>query len=181
MPVVTNGWPQSSATGTVAAALYDDGVGGATLNDFVHGNPIPREQTTGKSWFRVYRDGPATFVLTCGSGGTMGYRDYAEASSPNGPGGTKVAQMFNNDKSYFDSLLSVETRLWYRIEWSSAVMELTYHNLQHGDLWNQEHYMMWPPNASYTWWVGNRTQTWAKNPVGTIRWIERLQMEPHVY
>jgi hypothetical protein len=178
MPVVTNGWPQQSASGTVAASLYDDGMHGATGNDFVHGNPMPREQTTGKAWFRVYRDGPATFVLTCGSGGTMGYRDYQEAVLV---GGTSVANAFNKDPNFFASLLAEETRLWYRIEWSSAVAELTYQNLQHSVLPNQEHYMMWPPNASYTWWVGNRTQLWAKNPVGTIRWIERLVNQPTYY
>jgi hypothetical protein len=175
MPVVSNGWAQQSTSGSVVATLYDDGQNGATLSDFVHGNPQPREQTTGKSWFRVYRDGPATFVLTCGSGGTMGYKDFQEVTSV---GGASVAAAFNNDPNLFSTLQAEETRIWYRIEWSSAVAELTYHNLQHEVLGGQEHYMMWPPNASYTWWVGNRTQNWFKNPVGTIRWIQRLMNQP---
>jgi hypothetical protein len=177
MPVVSNGWPQQATSGTVTGALYDDGQNGATLTDFVHGDPTPRQQTTGKSWFRVYRDGPATFVITCGSGATMGYTSYAEAASVGGP---SAAAMFNNDPGFFNSLAANELRIWYRIEWSPSVMEQTYHNLQHGDV-GVEHNLMWPANASHTWSVGNRTQTWTKNPVGTIRWVERLVTQPTYY
>jgi hypothetical protein len=175
--VVSNGWPQQATSGTVTGALYDDGQNGATLTDFVHGDPTPRQQTTGKSWFRVYRDGPATFVITCGSGATMGYTSYAEAASVGGP---SAAAMFNNDPGFFNSLAANELRIWYRIEWSPSVMEQTYHNLQHGDV-GVEHNLMWPANASHTWSVGNRTQTWTKNPVGTIRWVERLVTQPTYY
>lgn len=178
MPAVANGWPQAATSGTISTTLYDDKVNGATRTDFVHGDPTPRQQTTGKSWFRVYRDGPQTFVITCGAGGTLGWKDWAEVTNIGGP----VAQaQFGNDPNTFMALAQNEVRIWYRIEWSAAVMELTYHNLQHGPAWMQEHYMLWPANASHTWGVGNRTQTWAKNPVGTIRWIERLQTQPSYY
>jgi hypothetical protein len=96
-------------------------------------------------------------------------------------GGAVAQAQFGNDPNTFMALAQNEVRIWYRIEWSAAVMELTYHNLQHGSAWMQEHYMLWPTNASHTWGVGNRTQTWAKNPVGTIRWIERLQTQPSYY
>jgi hypothetical protein len=177
MPVVTNGWPQQSASGTVAASLYDDGMHGATGNDFVHGNPMPREQTTGKAWFRVYRDGPGDFRTDVRLRWNHGLSEITQEAvfAQWHLGGTKVAQMFNNDPNRTSiRCLSVETRLWYRIEWSSAVAELTYHNLQHGVLPNQEHYMMWPPNASYTWWVGNRTQTVGQES----RWHHPLDRTP---
>ncbi len=178
MPVVGNGWGQRATSGAVAATLYDDGVGGTTGNDFVHGDQTPRAQTAGKSWFRVYRDGPATFVLTCGAGGTMGWRDWPEVVNA---GGAAAMAQFNNDPTLFTALAGSELRLWYRIEWSPSVMELTYHNLQHSAQAGVEHYLSWPANVSHTWSVGLRTQTWAKNPVGTIRWIERLRNEPSIY
>jgi hypothetical protein len=178
MPAVSNGWPQQATTGSIANALYDDGVNGQTRTDFVHGDPTPRQQTYGKAWFRLYRDGPETFIVTCGSGGTMGWKDWSEVQSI---GGAYAMAQFGNDPTAFASLAQGEIRIWYRIEWSSAVMELTYHNLQHGPAFDQEHYMLWPANASHTWGVGNRTETWAKNPVGTIRWIERLQNAPTYY
>ena len=178
MPVVSNGWPQSSTSGTISTALYDDGQQGATLNDFVHGNPTPRQQTAGKSWFRVYRDGPQTFVITCGAGGTLGWKDWSELSSI---GGAVAQAQFNNDPNTFMAIAQDEIRIWYRIEWSAATMELTYQNVQTGATSIQEHYLLLPTNASHTWSVAQRTQTWAKNPVGTIRWIERLQTQPTYY
>ncbi|MBA3936036.1 MAG: hypothetical protein H0X38_01110, partial [Planctomycetes bacterium] len=76
-PEAGNGW--NKATNTVSTLRYDDGLNGATRGDFIHGDPTPRPQTTGKSWFRILREGPATFVITVGAGGTQGFRTYDEA------------------------------------------------------------------------------------------------------
>jgi len=132
-------------------------------------NRVP--DTTGRAWFRVYRDGPGTFIVTCGAGGSEGFKSWGEMSS------LEQAQ-FNNDQSYFYGLRATEVRLHYRIEWTAAVTEVTYHNLQHEIARATEHYETWPPNASHTWSSSRRTQTWMKNPVGTIRWIQRLVNEP---
>ena len=165
-PVVPNGWTKAGGPSSATNTKYVD---------FETGDRTPQPQTTGKSWFRVYRDGPGTFVVTCGSGGTLGFRDWTtevvaqnQTSLFGGPGG----------QALFDDLKSTEYRLFYRIEWTAASTEVSYHNLDHdfGQIW--EHYESWPPNASHTWSGAVRTQTWMKNPVGTIRWIQRLITEP---
>jgi hypothetical protein len=78
----------------------------------------------------------------------------------------------------FENLKATEIRLFYRIEWTAAAMETSYHNLHHEIATDTEHYETWPPNSAHTWSASRRTQTWAKNPVGTIRWIQRLTQEP---
>ncbi|MBA3700077.1 MAG: hypothetical protein H0W78_14605 [Planctomycetes bacterium] len=139
--------------------------------DFAAGDKTPVVDTTGKAWFRVYRDGPGTFIVTCGSGGSDGFKNWDELSA------TEQLQ-FNSDRPFFENLRNAEVRLHYRIEWSAAVTEVTYHNLQHEIARATEHYETWPPNASHTWSSSRRTQTWMKNPVGTIRTIQRLIIEP---
>ncbi len=165
MPAISNGWTKAGGPSSATNTNYAD---------FEKGDRTPRAQTTNKSWFRVFRDGPSTFVVTCGSGGTNGYRDWSTeiAADP------AAVAYFNNDPMLFDDLKNNEIRLWYRIEWTAAVTEVSYHNLNHdfGPSW--EHYQSWPPNASHTWSGAVRTQTWMKNPVGTIRWIQRLMDEP---
>lgn len=143
----------------------------ATYSEFEAGDRMPVPDTVGKAWFRVFRDGPGTFIATCGAGGSNGYRKWAEI--PN-----DAKDFFNNDPVYFESLRASEVRLHYRMEWTAAVTEVTYHNLQHEIARATEHYETWPPNASHTWSSSRRTQTWMKNPVGTIRWIQRLISEP---
>lgn len=139
--------------------------------EFALGDKRPVVDTAAKAWFRVYRDGPGTFIVTCGSGSSEGFKDWAEMD-------VDQRLTFNNDRQYFESLRNSEVRLHYRIEWTAAVTEVTYHNLQHEIGRATEHYETWPPNASHTWSSSRRTQTWMKNPVGTIRWIQRLVGEP---
>lgn len=140
---------------------------------FSMGDKTPVMDSTGRAWFRLYRDGPATFIATCGAGATEGFKDWDEVTTRGNP------EQFNNDPSLFNTLKASEIRLWYRLEWTAAVLETSYHNLHHEVARNHEHYLSWPPNSSHTW-GGNskRTQTWVKNPVGTIRWIQRLLHEP---
>jgi hypothetical protein len=169
-PQVSNGWVSGSAS--VSNALYDDGAGGATRNDFVHGDPRPRGQTTGKSWFRILREGPATFLVTVGAGGTAGFRSYNEASQQG------FAALFNNDPDFFRDLSDHELRLWFRMEWSAAVTDVTYHWNLHHTLSNQDNYLQWPQNASHSWSYGCRSSGFDRNMGGTFRWIERLLGEP---
>ncbi len=143
----------------------------STYAEFAAGDKRPVVETTGKAWFRVFRDGPGTFIVTCGSGGSDGFKHWDEMN-------VDEKLVFNNDRPYFESLRNSEVRLHYRIEWTAAVTEVSYHNLQHEIGRATEHYESWPPNASHAWSSSRRTQTWMKNPVGTIRWIQRLVMEP---
>lgn len=146
-----------------------------TVNDsnytsFVRGDPTPKQHTTGKAWFRVFRDGPATFIITCGSGGTNGFKSWAEISSAD--------RGLFGDETFFNQLRHAELRLHYRVEWSAAGVETSFQNLQHEIARTHDHYESWPPNSSHAWSSSRRTQTWLKSPVGSIRWIQRLATEP---
>lgn len=150
-----------------------------TWNEFEQGRPTPRQESAGKSWFRVYRDRntatalvePATFTITCGAGATLGYRTYQEAVDAG------EADVFNNDPRYFALLRSQERILWFRSEWTSAVggsgMGVRVRNGQ----WdlpeiNKDSYKsVYPSGTDQHWWVN-------RNPVGSFLWIQRLELEP---
>lgn len=173
MPLLKNPDPQP-----VAPNFYNASSG--TANDtrftaeFKAGDKNPIIPSMGKAWFRVYRDGPSTFIVTCGSGGSQGFKDWTEVNTLN------ETALFGGapGQTLFEGLRAAEIRLWYRIEWTAAAMETSYHNLFHEIGQGVDHYETWPPNSSHTWSSSRRTQTWAKNPVGTIRWIQRLMNEP---
>jgi hypothetical protein len=148
-----------------------EAVSNASYGEFASGDPTPQPHTLGKAWFRVFRDGPGTFLITCGAGGTYGYKDWEEMpASDRGIFGSK---------EFFLMIKNAEVRLHYRVEWSAAGIETSFQNLQHEIGRTHDHYETWPPNSSHSWSSGSRrTQTWLKTPVGTIRWIQRLATEP---
>lgn len=101
---------------------------GAWQVAWAQGDLQPVTASTGRGWFRIYREtgyeedrpsnsGPpgSTFVITVGSGGTMGYRDWDEVVS------LGAMSRFDNDADMFALLLSEEQRHWYRVEWSGSV------------------------------------------------------------
>ncbi|MDA3959759.1 MAG: hypothetical protein PF961_03140 [Planctomycetota bacterium] len=71
--------------------------------------------SSGLAWFRIFRDGPATFTITVGAGGSRGYRDWDEVC------GLNAENEFGGDQGLFDLQVAQEVRLWYRVEWSPAV------------------------------------------------------------
>jgi hypothetical protein len=163
-PTVENGWDRSTATGSTVTATR--------FGEWAQGDQRPRSTSIDLSWFRIWRESGATFVVTCGAGGTKGFRSWDEMS------GTEQLE-FGNDRGLFNGLLASEVRLWYRVEWSAAVMGMDYHMLDHSLGRERDHYMVWPMNASHAV-AGHeyRTQTHARNMGGTIRWVQRLITEP---
>jgi len=163
-PVENNGWDPSQPDGSTVNA--------GRFTDWANGRQRPRPTSVGMAWFRVWRESGATFVVTCGGGGTQGFRTYDEMTP------SEKAE-FNNDPGLFESLKANEVRLWYRVEWSAAVMAMDYHMLDHSLGRDRDHYMVWPMNASHSI-AGHeyRTQTHARNMGGTIRWVQRLSTEP---
>lgn len=123
-----------------------------------------------ESWFRVYRDGAATFTITCGAGGTQGFRNWDEVIAAN------ATSLFGNDRSFFASLRNDEVVHWYRIAWSAAVASSDYQFLQNeGHLPNRaDHYTMRAMNVTRE----SRSQGRQVNAVGTIAWVQRLVHEP---
>jgi len=166
------------------------------MRDWVAGDPTPEGRTVGLAWFRVYREtgaepdrplhaGPAgaTFVITAGSGGTLGFRDWREVLSDG------ESARFRNDEALFNELAAGELRQWYRVEWSAAVSS--------GD---NKHYMddsmglagggpaatphaRVPINGSRFIENGQGVQgsTEPRNYIGTIRYIQRLFTPPQSY
>jgi hypothetical protein len=137
---------------------------------FRDGDPTPMPQSTGLAWFRCYRESAARFVVTCGAGATEGWRDWNEI-----PAADRAD--FQNDPAFFEQLLAAERRMWYRIEWSAAVTPDNYHSIDYHVGGIGDHYYFAAVNGIYGN-GDNRSQMRVPNPVGTIRWVERLQTPP---
>ncbi len=143
----------------------------ATLMDYLSGDKRVRQSSANRAWFRVYREGPATFIITCGSGATQGYRDWDEVV------GADQEPLFG-DESYFIALCNQETRLWYRVEWSPAIATADVHNIKNA--WNQtneDHYVSYPLNTSNSS-INPRSQAQPRNLGGTISYVQRLRLAP---
>lgn len=126
-----------------------------SFSEWRTGDPAPLPGTQNLAWFRVYRDGPATFTLTCGAGGSAGFKDWPEVDA-----GSRSA-LFGDDESRFLDTVASEVRLWYRIEWSAAVAAGT-RNTYEDDYFRHN-------------------QTVQVNTVssgGSILWIQRLLAPP---
>jgi hypothetical protein len=63
-PAISNQWP-----GTVTDANFAA---------FAQGDRRPRRQSQGLSWFRVHRERPSVFVITCGAGASLGFKHWGE-------------------------------------------------------------------------------------------------------
>lgn len=142
--------------------------------DFRRGDPTLKAGTTALAWFRIYRDGPATFVITCGAGATQGFRDWAEVQA------TGNTALFLDDARLFRELVSNEARLWYRLEWSPAISAA-------GDEVSVNSFDVdYSPARDYVYnpdiyhdkarWSAGLT-----NACGTIQWVQRLDQPPLVW
>ena len=167
-----NGWRPATGGGS-------SGVTATNYKAWEEGDSRVRQETAGKSWFRVRREEAAVVVLTCGSGGTEGFRTWDEVERAG------ESQRFG-DRTLFEQLRASEVRLWYRIEWSAAITEAIDRTiLFERAAWNKPfsqghpHYLTTPPNNTMVpLQESGMTQNWLKNPVGTIRWVSRLLHEP---
>jgi hypothetical protein len=146
---------------------------------WVTGDQRPKAESVGRSWFRIYRDGPDTFVVTCGAGGTLGFRDWASV-----PIADRAAS-FANDPLLFESLQKSEIRLWYRLAWSAAVT-VGYRRSPAGNIVDGISTGLPPSHparksgvsALSSLHVGMLNQFQFMNQCGTIRWVQRLMAPP---
>ncbi len=148
------------------------------------GDTAPRPTSLDLGWFRVYREAAAAivpapsaaarFVVSCGSGSSRGFRDWDEVR------GASATASFGGDRLLFDAAVAAESRMWYRVEWSAAIKDVTYHCLENDmgyPIW--DHYVWYPMNSSHTQQMScARTQSHARNMIGTIRWVQRLPGPP---
>lgn len=143
---------------------------------YIGGDKRPDQARYIPSWFRVWRAGPASFVVTCGVGETFGFRSWDEVVAANETG------LFGGSGPHGESMFhfhqSQETRLWYLVEWSGHVASSDYQNLQNEfSPKTVETYLQRPLNTSQE----SRSQGKLVNPVGTIRLIQRLLNEPRFW
>ncbi len=166
-PLVGNGWPQP-----VKADQWEA---------FVRGDPSPVAESVGKAWFRIRRTGAATFLVTCGAGGSWGFRDWDEVKRWDRICGAPDGEaLFQGDRRLFDALCSHEVRMWYEIRWSAAVRPLDFRHEE--ALWwgmglqNAFAYRIYPVNGTqYPGWC--RANRCNPNPLGTISYIQRLDSD----
>lgn len=167
MPAVANGWP---------AAINE-----SAWSDHVSGDPLPVVTTANRSWFRVRRLSAATFIITCGAGGTMGFKDWDEvqltgaARIPGAPGGP---ELFGNDRAFFEMMRNDEIRTWYEVRWSGGIrpLDFRYEEAMWWGTWLQNAfaYRTYPVNGSqYTGW--GRSNRFNPNPTGTLSYVQRLE------
>jgi hypothetical protein len=169
-PVVVNYWTPGGDGSSVRDSNFDRGPLDPSSSDFVHGDPQPRLNSIGLAWFRVYRSGPARFIITCGAGGTEGFRRWSDLSPDD-------RQRFGNDASLWLSLRSQEVIMWYEVEWSPAVGGATYQCIDNEQ--SPDHYQWRPFNPVHENYPGgHQSQTHARNLVGTFRYLQRLRHEP---
>ncbi len=161
-----NGWRRDPAD---PAGSVD----GARFSEWEAGDRAPREASLGLAWFRLLREpGGATFLVTCGAGATMGYRTWAEVQADPDPTGRSLFQ----SAELFAAISQDEVRLWYRIEWSPAIMAIDTHLAwHHGGAF--DHYEQFPLDMSV-----RTSDPWGQlvhhNLGGTIPLIQRLRYEP---
>ena len=151
----------ASATVTTAAQAY---------SQFKRDDPRPMALSlAGQGWFRVYRDGPATFVVTVGSGASYGYRDWNEVDAFG-------RNLFNNDQALFEQTVTEEVRMWYRAEWSPGTSRVSSDVQYRGSWCAMAQSYTGTERAAYPGSSPSRT-----NACGTIPWIQRLATPPLVW
>lgn len=142
-----------------------------------------RQNSIGQSWFRILREkSGASFIVTCGAGGTLGYRDWAEIDV--------VDKAYFGDRSFFEALRESEIRLWYRVEWNAAVVAMEMNYLREGmeHAWKLSSFSYSggghdmgdsSPTVGDSPGRGNYSSQWmSTNMGGSIQYIQRLRQEP---
>ena len=175
-PVTPNGWRRDP--------LHPEGsVSNANFATWAAGDPTPRQNSVGMSWFRLVREATgAVFTVTCGCGGTQGFRlrDW-DGGDPATAMTTADKAAFGNDYETFRALDASEIRLWYRVEWNAATTATDMNYLREH---TEEHFIVATPTY-YGGGSGNKVAysgtMMAPNMGGTIQWIQRLRTEPAVW
>ncbi len=145
----------------ISYQVPDPSPAGATRAEFVAGDRAPLPVAV-PAWFRCYRSDIATFVLTCGSGASQGFRSWSEAVAA-GQGG------IFGDEAAFAAVRADETVLWFEAQWSESVTGNTLFNVLYGCYHPRQ---FGNPN------VYGEEQPNSRQQGGTFAYIQRLTGEP---
>lgn len=165
--------PDPEPLGHDRTAPRETGFTAQRFDGFRLGDATPVAHTMGRSWFRVHRLTGARFVITCGAGGTMGFRDWDEVVKPRDTvsGMAGGPELFDGNPQVFNALNGAEIRLWYEVQWSAAVKVQT----------ANDYAMPWEGGNVLIGSINN-TQRWEHshglnpNHLGTIAYIQRLEV-----
>jgi hypothetical protein len=157
-PLIAGGQPGQAS----AAAL--------SWNSWRQGDRRIRQESMRLAWFRVFRDGPSTFIITVGSGGTFGFARWSEVDA------TSRSDDFPGGEIAFNATLAEEVRLWYRVEWSPAI---AYGDSRYTINFQLDNYRSYSDAGQG---YGRSTPTPGReNSAGTISYVQRLRAEPAVW
>jgi len=160
LPLLTKPDPQP------AVSTFADWVNGDRIGGGAAGAPILRQESQGLAWFRLYRDSPATFVITAGAGATQGFSGWPEVTS--GPWGDQSG-LFGGSEQLFNTLLTTEVRQWFRVEWSAALSGIRV--VQDSGSWGLDK----TRGDNYSFQNQFHSQA---NACGTLNWVQRLRQPP---
>ena len=164
------------------------------------GDPLPVQTSVNLSWFRLYREqggepgrpadaGPvgATFIVTVGDGGTLGFRDWDEVLDTPGAS-AQFGSSLHEARDLFEDQAASEVRQWFRIEWSPAVgggEDSAYLNSLKRNNFAPEGADTWfaSPPINTSRFIENSSVLQAspshpRNYIGTIRYLQRLAKPP---
>jgi len=169
-----------------------------------------RTESANRSWFRLFRDGPTTFVITVGSGGSKGFKNWSEVLDPDGDPMTNDSQVaLFPDAATFEEMLSSEQLQWFRCEWTPRIGDVSSSIVTSGgfvqDSWpdapgggfaySNDNYFSPPTNGSLSsqwrmaetemmggeWTAQPNARSLLRNYGGTFLWIQRLRLPPTFY
>jgi hypothetical protein len=173
--------PYKTTAGT--ASSWSDFEGDPSVNPSST-DSSPRLNSLGLSWFRLYRLGgakysapkfpqynAATFIVTCGAGGSAGYRLSEDPTKDEWNRMSSIERARFGSREMLQTLVNSEFRLWYLIEWSPAVgnqLTGTANELAGNGYLLRGRYFD----------TNNLCPANAPNMGGTIRLVQRLVKEP---
>ncbi|MBA3683781.1 MAG: hypothetical protein H0W72_00830 [Planctomycetes bacterium] len=185
-------WRAASLDAPDPAPVIDPSTSLAAFRD---GDAKPRDNTSNRAWFRIYREtwedhdgsgdpyydvvnlnggrgrdwngndvayahNASVFLVTCGSGATLGFRDWPDVLA------SGAASSFLSDPSVFAQLRSEEHILWFRIEWSPNTGDFGPKGSRMNETAPYEGQAIW------------NTVTAMPSQGGSIRWVQRLDRKP---
>jgi hypothetical protein len=183
-------------------------------DSYATGDKTVRPASGGIGWFRVYREkaadhdgdgwpwydtvplnGHGVFIITCGGGGTLGYRNWAEVPSD------VRSSAFLGDETFFNELRATERILWYRVQWKGftggagdgveryritvdrkgegSQAFSSFSNI-HTRTWGLDDYRNSHGHEDYSHFHPNSPLPMI-NTLGTITFVERLEREPDTW
>jgi hypothetical protein len=144
----------------------------STWADFVAGDKRPGPAAMVPSWFRVYRSGIATFIITCGAGPSLGYRTWNEVVADG------QQDLFGSSEA-FDEARRSDAYFWYQAEWNAAIAASSFNHYEQDFYGWRLQPVSTPMGGNMPWYgLSNDDRAVCRQFTGTFTYIEWLANEP---